>query len=144
MKKYLLGFAAVVFAVAFSAFTKPESANRTTFYSFKYLAPGGSFSIADVQNLAVTSWGNAVPAPGGNPVQNCPQLVKDEKACEIVVVEAETILVGGVRRLRLPGNPEFGTVTIAAIDGDASAHTGVYMVDPVNSVSISTPINKDF
>jgi hypothetical protein len=108
------------------------------------LAFGGSFSLANVQNIAVTSWGNAILAPGGNPVRDCPQWVKDEKACEIVVNEAETILVGGVRRLRLPGNPEFGTVTIFAIDGDASHHTGVYMVDPVNSTSIVTVVNMDF
>jgi hypothetical protein len=142
MKKYLLGFAAVVFAVAFSAFTKPEGANRITYYSFEYLAPGSSYAAADVSSLAATSWGNAIVAPLGALQLGCDQTATTEKACEIIVAEAQTIVDNGVRRLKTVG--EGSTITITTVDGDASNHTGVFMVNKATSSNLFNADNKRF
>jgi|GEM_PF-2975338 len=140
MKKYLLGVAAVVFAVAFSAFNKPAGVKMADFYSFEYKAPGGSYSQANVTSLAPSSWGSAILVTQPNQFQRtCPQ-TNVEKACEIIVPESETIVDAGVRRLRLPA--EGGNVTIVATE--SSAHPGTYMVDELSSIDVVGSQNKTF
>jgi hypothetical protein len=143
MKKYLLGLTAVVFAIAISAFTKPEL--RVDKYSFQYKAPSGSFSEANVESLSTASWGfGTLVTASDDFILGCDQTATLEKACEIIVDPTETFLqTDGKRRLRVPADGG-SVITIVAIDADPLQHANTYMVDDVNSPTIDGVDNKKF
>jgi hypothetical protein len=143
MKKYLVASIAVVFAIVLSAFTKPDiNKSRLDYYSFAYQAPFGSYTQADVQSRSTLSWGygTKVPLPDFF-VVDCDQTSTLEKACEIIVAEAQTTVVGVSRRLRTPadgGSP----VIISAYS--AGLHTSTYMVNAAGSTNILNVYNKTY
>jgi hypothetical protein len=144
MKKYLPGLAAVILAIAISAFTKPKNTSRVNYYSFEYLAPGGSYAEVDVENPSPASWGYGTPVNSVcDLIVSCPQENILEKACEIIVAEPKTVLVLGVaRRLRTSAD---GPVNVAVIIAKTiNLHINTYMVDKDASPTIDCVENKQF
>ena len=82
MKKYLFGLGAIVLAIGFSAFSIPSKKSLVDPVIFKYLAPGGSYSEANVESRATTSW---------SPDQTITCSDNDVKACRITVPLSETV-----------------------------------------------------
>jgi hypothetical protein len=106
MKKYLLGFSAVILAVAFTAFTTPKK-SFINYYRFAYQL--GTFAKADVETETVAKWGY------GTLVTSTSDFTlacngTNTKACEIIVPEASVIDATG-----------FGDMRMRSLDaGDAS------------------------
>jgi hypothetical protein len=143
MKKYLLVLTAVVLAIALNAFTSPQKTSRVNYYSFEYLAPGGSYSEANVENESPSNWGYGILVTGPVDFQHACFPITEEKACEIIVTEAETVLLpGGARRLRVAADGRTNVVTINATT--AGLHANTYMVSFVLSPTIDGVENQDF
>ena len=124
MKKNLLGLLAIVCAVGFVAFTTPkEDRFASKFFEFTgTLTSEAQVEDVDGNWVEVTSIGN--PTPCNN---------TDRKACRVEVDEANTLLVGGVRKMD-PAK--------VAIIANLYAAGGTYYVAPSGHTAIIAKRNK--
>lgn len=79
IKKYGTGLLALIIAFCAASFTNPANTPLGT-KLFRYSAPGGSYSVTDVQNKA--NWALVTGSP------NCPNNVP-ERACEMDVDDSQ-------------------------------------------------------
>jgi len=124
MKKYFIGMLALVLAIGFSAFTSPKkSVNKKYLFS---IAANNTTSASGVQTL--TNWVNQGELDVDAFV-SCDDAQRDQ-ACELIVDENDTEMVGIVRKLKAS--------SVAIIAGQVGGSTHYV----ITSLTVSTPVSN--